>query len=86
MTPYKLIEVETNLEVRVEVEEDPQVPLEIINIVERVIAREIVQLLAKGAKSVIRTIILKLSVSLQKSVTQANIGPKRKERARNFMK
>ena len=44
---------------RAEAEEDPQVPKEIANIVERVIVKEIVQLLARGAKSVLRTFISK---------------------------
>ena len=87
MIPYKqTIGVETNIEARVEAEEDPQVPLETENIAERVITKEIVQLLAKSAKSVVRTIILRLSVRLQKNTTQANIDPNKKERVRNFMK
>ena len=86
MIQYKLIEAEKNLEVKAKEEDDPQVPLEIANIVERVITREIVQLLAKDAQSVVRTIILRLTVSLQKNVTQTKIDPNRKERVGNFMK
>ena len=64
MIPYKATGVEVNFAARAKAEADPQVPLGTASTVERATIKEIVQLLARSAKNVVKITTLKLSVNL----------------------
>ena len=86
MTLFKAIRVEINSEATVRVEADHQVEYIIANTVESPTIKEIVQLLARNAKSVDRTVTLRLSVKVV-NVTPVPVDiSQRKQKAKDFMK
>ena len=86
MIQYKATGVEVNFAARAKAEADPQVPLGTESTAERATIKEIVQLLARSTKNVVKITTLKLCANLaQTNMIQANIDPKEK-RNRNFMK
>ena len=86
MTLFKAIGVEINSEAKGWVEANHQVAYVIANTVESPTIKEIVQLLAKNAKSVERTITLRLSVKVI-NVTPVPVDiSQRKEKGKDFMK
>ena len=81
MIQFKMTEVETNFSARAKAGADPQTLLGIVNTVVKATTKEIVLLLAKSAKSVVRTTTLNQSVKVVlKNMNQADTGQSKKEK------